>query len=205
MSTVTNNFLIVITLSFVLFAASCKKTISTKPEKIGEINDIGYIISSEQMNNRFFDNGIYYFIPASKVDSIKPMINFREDNFKSAYGFVLYSSYYTRLINAMSTDLIFYELDLSQNDPNRLNIEFRRCLPVKIKFDYDLLNLSNNLQKDSIMVNDGKRLHFTYKMVGNIKIRALEILEPKDDDLSGNESISLKRTSGLFGIVKNKQ
>ena len=157
------------------------------------------------MNNRFVDNGLFYFVPSKVMDSKAPGLSFREKNFKPGYGFVLYSSYYIRLINAMSYDLVYYEVNMNKKDPTRLKLEFRRLLPVKLKFTFDTTYLKNSTEKDSVLVDDGKRFFFSYKMVGKIKIENLEIIIPKNDDMSGYESTLGINHFGKFGkIVKNK-
>jgi hypothetical protein len=182
----TNLLIMLISFLFVFSCTNSKKNISTSSNIV---TGIGYIVSTEQMNNRFFDNGVFYFIPAQKIDSIFPMKDFQESNFSVSYAFVLYSSYYIRLINSMSYDLKVYELDLKKCDPVRLNIEFRRVLPVQITFTYDTTNLKKDIQMDSILVDKKQKMHFKYRMVNNIKIQDLKILMPKNDDLTGQEAL----------------
>lgn len=189
---------------FLVFMVSCKRPIRKDKNTFKTVEDIGFIVSTEQMSNRFIDNGLYYFVPAKTIDSVKPGLSFREKNFKPGYGIVLYSSYYIRLINVMSWDLIYYELNLKKNDPFRLKLEYRRILPVKFKFTFDSTYLKNSPEKDSVLVNDSMKFFFKYKMVGKIKIEKLEILIPKHDDMNRNAKDNVINHFGKFGkIVRN--
>ncbi|MDP4203737.1 MAG: hypothetical protein Q8861_13710 [Bacteroidota bacterium] len=201
--TILNNLTIVISLSLSLIFLSCQRDKRHEYPKNGVVEGVGYIVSTELMNNRFFDNGIFYFIPVNHIDSLHPIRDFNERNFQLSYAFVLYSSYYIRLINSMSWDFKVYELDVKKDDPKRLNIEFRRILPVKITFTFDTAYLKNNIQQDSIL-DYKRRLYFHYKMVDEIKIRKLEILMPKGDDLSGHEAMYGKTRYYLCGNIINK-
>jgi hypothetical protein len=191
--------LIIIFGLIVISFVSCKKekTRSITPRLIEQE---GYILTSEKINNGFFNNGLFYFFPLDKVNTEKPGPQFLQSIDSTGYGFSLYSSYYIRLINCMGMDIISYSIDDAQKDPWRLKIEYWKILPAKISLEYksNLKSISEILT-DSLIMADGSYKNFKYHYLGKASIKTIEILLRKDDDLSGNESMLPIRKYGIFG------
>ena len=185
-SMISNRYFLAILIIISGFIVSCKSSVKKEIKTSNTVEDIGYIISTEQMNNSDFENDRFYFIPAKEIDSSKPMVSFKERNLKQGYGFDFYSRYYIQLVNSMGYDLIVNGINLDKGEQMHLNMEFRRCLPVRIKFTYKTTYLSDLVQKGYIQIYDGRKFSFPYTMVDQIEIEKLDILMPKEDDLSGN-------------------
>ena len=173
-----------ITLS--VFIVSCKSSVTKVPKSTNMVEDIGYIMSTETTNNDYFENEIFYFIPAKEIDLSRPMVSFKERNLKQGYGFYFYRRYYIQLVNSMGYDLFANGIKWYNRKESNFNIEFRRCLPVKIKFIYKTTYLSDLVQKGYIQIYDGRKFSFPFTMVDEIEIEKLDILMPKEDDLLGN-------------------
>jgi hypothetical protein len=184
----------------ILFSCHENKAISTST---GIIEQKGFILTSELIDNGYFNNRLFYFFTSEEVDSKYHGLKFVKSLDSTGLGFSLYSSYYIRLINSMGIDLISYAIDNAKTDPYKLKIEYWKVIPVNVSLMYNP-NLKNNsdILIDSILVEDGSYVNFKYKYIGAAKITQLEILLPKDDDLTGNESMFPIRKFGIFGKGK---
>jgi hypothetical protein len=187
---------------FLIALCSCHKE-KTSSVPSGLIDLKGFILTSEQIDNGYFNNKLFYFFPSDKLDSNYQGLEFINSLDSIGYGFSLYSSYYVRLINCMGMDLISYTIDNVKTDPYKLKIEYWKILPVKLCLEYNtkLKNVSDILS-DSILIEDGSYIDYKYKYIGKVKIKSLEILLPKGDDLTGNEAIIPMRRFGIFGKEK---
>lgn len=182
---------------------ACNKE-KARPITPGLIEHEGYILTSEQIDNGYFNNRQFYFFAVDKVEPKMQALQFFKGLESTGFGFSLYSSYYVRLINCMGIDLISYTIDNANTDPYKLKIEYWKILPVKISLEYNP-NLKNNTDvlKDSVLTENGSFQEFKYRYIGKVSIKSMEILLPKDEDLSGNESVIPIRKFGVFGNEKN--
>jgi hypothetical protein len=191
---------------FIILGLSSCTTNNHKPMTQGLIEHEGYILTSEQIDNGYFNNKVFYFFPVDKVVMNYQSLQFLQNLDSVGSGFSIYSSYYIRLINCMGIDLISYKIDKAKSDPFKLKIEYWKILPVKIVFEFnEALKNNTNVIEDSLMNEDGSYKNFHFRYIGKISIKSLDILLQKDDDLSGNESIMPMRKYGIFGKEKNNK
>ncbi len=183
----------------VIVIVSCDRG-ETRSITPGLIEQNGYILTSEQIDNGYFNNKLFYFFPVDKIEPKFQVVQFLKSKNTVGYGFSLYSSYYVRLINCMGIDLISYAIDEADTDPFRLKIEYWKILPVKLIMEHNSsLKNTSEIFSDSLLLRDGSYHKFRYSYIGRASIKSMEILLPKNDDLTGNEAKLLIRKDGIFG------
>ena len=183
---------------------ACTKSVKNRADGYETIKGTGFIVSTNVIANRLLDNNVFYFVPVNKMDTIFPLLSFRDSILKEGFGFVLNSKYYSRLIYAAGVDITAYIYYPEKKDFERLEFECRKILPVNLEFEYKKENFNSILLKDSVLFGHCRRTHFKYRLVGDINIKKLEVRLRKDIyDIEPNMQTIPIKYYGISGGVSH--